>query len=80
MRPRAFGLPAPTERSGWWLRARPAAPCAPDLRLVFTGNAFEAPPRTRHQRRKPRERSLRRTLRALVLWLLQPSPFTSRHR
>lgn len=50
------------------------------FRLVFTGNAFEAPPRIRHQRRKPRERSLRRTLRALVLWLLQPSPFTTRHR
>lgn len=48
--------------------------------MVFTGNAFEAPPHIRHQRPRPHRRSLRRTLRALVLWLLQPSPFTSRHR
>ena len=47
---------------------------------VFTGNAFEAPPRVRHQRPRTHRHSLRRTLRALVLWLLQPSPFTSRHR
>jgi hypothetical protein len=80
MKPHTFGLPTLMERRGWCLRARPEASCAPDLRLVFTGNAFEAPPRTRHQRRKPRERGMRRTLRALVLWLLQPSPFTSRHR
>lgn len=51
-----------------------------DFHRVFTGNAFEAPPRIRHQRPRPHRRSLRRTLRALVLWLLQPSPFTSRHR
>ncbi len=47
---------------------------------IFTGNAFEAPPRVRHQRPRPRRSRLRRTLRALVLWLLQPSPFSTRAR
>jgi len=54
-----------------------------DFSLVFGGNAFEEPPRTAHQRPRPRHLQhgpVRRTLRALVLWLLQPSPFTSRHR
>jgi hypothetical protein len=44
---------------------------------VLTGNAFEHP-RTAHQR--PRPSRLRRTLRALVLWLLQPSAFPRRTR
>jgi hypothetical protein len=43
---------------------------------VFTGNAFEPPPRRAHQR--PRPGHLRRTLRALLAWLLQPSPFGRR--
>jgi hypothetical protein len=49
----------------------------PDFSLVFGGNAFEAPPRTAHQRPRPR-RQLRRTLRALLAWLLMPSPFGRR--
>lgn len=47
---------------------------------VLTGNAFEAPPRVHHQRPRPRRSRLRRTLRALLLWLLQPSPFFPRAR
>jgi hypothetical protein len=40
---------------------------------IFTGNAFEGPPITSHQRPRLRRR-LRRTLRALMVWLLQPQP------
>lgn len=54
------------------------APRDADLALVLTGNAFEAPPRVRHQR--PRRSRLRRTLRALVAWLLLPTPFVHRAR
>lgn len=52
-----------------------------DFSLVFGGNAFEAPPRTAHQRPRPRRHQrgpVRRTLRALLAWLLMPSPFGRR--
>lgn len=69
-----------TSRRFWPVPGTPRQHELATLDLVFKGNAFEAPPRTRHQRPSPRWQGLRRTLRALVLWLLQPSPFAQRAR
>lgn len=44
-------------------------------RRVFAGNAFEYPPRRNHYTRR---NVLHRTLRALLAWLRQPSPWSTR--
>jgi hypothetical protein len=69
-----------TGRRFWAVPATPRQHEPAALDLVFKGNAFEAQPPTFHQRPGPRWHALRRSLRALVLWLLQPSPFAQRAR
>lgn len=78
---REFLTDTGTGRRFWPVTVRgPQQPPRDALDLVFMGNAFEAPPRVHRQRPRPRRSRLRRTLRALVLWLLQPSPFFTRAR